>query len=187
MSYPIGTRVGAISHHDAGIVYLFGWGTYEGDFVPEEACGDLAEMLREPGIPNPRIRLDSGQIVYGCECWWGPEETLRKKFAEHEFVDVDIDQVRRTFRDSSSNEGVESPTETAVSESEPKQETETPNPESVVFCEMYWPNEEGGIVELSIQGSAILEKKAESLGMTLEQFVNASLEAALNGRTLGDN
>jgi hypothetical protein len=98
--HPIGTRVGALSHYDAEFVYLYGWGVYEGEFVPEQACGDIGEYLREYGDQNPRIRLDDGKIVYGCECWWGPEEEIRTKFAGRQFVDVDIDRVRQACRGS---------------------------------------------------------------------------------------
>ena len=23
---------------------------------------------------NPKIRLDSGEVIYGCQCWWVPVE-----------------------------------------------------------------------------------------------------------------
>jgi hypothetical protein len=90
----IGERVVAISHSDDETIYLFGFGVYEGDFDPEEAGGPLGEMCREMGRGNPRIRLDNGKIVYGCECWWHPEEktTLDMK---KKVVLLDIDEERK--------------------------------------------------------------------------------------------
>ena len=34
--------------------------------IPEGT--DVAEMLPS----NPKIELDSGEIVYGCQVWWAP-------------------------------------------------------------------------------------------------------------------
>jgi len=89
----VGERVIAISHSDDETVWLFGFGVYEGDFVPEEAGGPLGEMCRDLKRGNPRIRLDNGKIIYGCECWWGSEEktTLDTK---KKIVVLDIDEER---------------------------------------------------------------------------------------------
>lgn len=72
----IGDRVYALSSADEECVRLFGVGTYDGDFVPAGAVGLVAEALVEYNITNPRITLDSGEVVYGCECWWGDERDL---------------------------------------------------------------------------------------------------------------
>lgn len=76
---------------------FLGFGEYEGDFdCPKlreffagaaDAMGypDLAERLRSGEIPqtSPRIRLDNGKTIWGCECWWGDEEKFRNsKWAE---------------------------------------------------------------------------------------------------------
>ncbi len=37
---------------------------------------------------NPKILLDSGDVVWGCECWWGPEAEVK---AEREKLDEIID------------------------------------------------------------------------------------------------
>ena len=93
----VGKRVGAIfSSNDDGSVNFFGYGVYEGDFIPEEGAGWMAEGLREHGTTNPRIRLDSGKVVYGCECWWGPEIRIRKQLEGAVVIDMDIDEVRRS-------------------------------------------------------------------------------------------
>lgn len=91
----IGTRVGAILSGKNGVVEFLGYGTYVGDHVPEEAIGPMADVLREAGVTNPKIELDSGKVVYGCECWWGGEEQVKNQLSQFdEVVDVDIDEVR---------------------------------------------------------------------------------------------
>ena len=69
----IGDRVGAIQKADDDNVYLFGYGTYQGESVPPKNIGGF-----NLGIPNPEIKLDSGISVFGCECWWGPEEKVKE-------------------------------------------------------------------------------------------------------------
>ena len=56
----IGTRVGAILSAQDKEVKLFGYGTYEGDEIPPENVGGF-----NIGMPNPKILLDSGKVVYG--------------------------------------------------------------------------------------------------------------------------
>ncbi len=94
----IGQRAGAIlsADTDTDTIQLLGYGVYEGYFIPGEEVGGLASMVRECGHPNPRIKLDNGKEVYGCECWWGPEKTIQKRVAAYSIVEhVDIEKVRR--------------------------------------------------------------------------------------------
>lgn len=70
--YKPGMRVGAIQDADQQVVNLFGYGVYNGD----EPC----EMLG--GMPNPKITLDNGSVVWGCQCWWGPEEAIKSKVGD---------------------------------------------------------------------------------------------------------
>ena len=72
-----GIRVGALLGTKDGVVEFLGYGVYEGDFkLPPEAGGFNF------GQENPRIKLDNGDIVWGCECWWGPEEEFKKKYID---------------------------------------------------------------------------------------------------------
>jgi hypothetical protein len=101
MPRQIGDRVGAILSSRDGRVEFLGYGTYAGEHVPEEAVGILAEGAREHGIKNPKIELDSGKVVYGCECWWGSEAGVRRNLemmVDTEVVEVDIDEVRERWR-----------------------------------------------------------------------------------------
>lgn len=109
--------MGVVSHQDngpQGTLYLFGYGVYEGDFVPKEAVGWMAEANQEVGAVNPRLRLDNGKVVYGCECWWGSEEKVKNiegmaAKAGAAVVILDIDEVRRKFKEASDKKKADSP------------------------------------------------------------------------------
>jgi hypothetical protein len=119
----IGDRVIAISHSDGPVVYTFGYGTFQGYFLPPyvnevEALADIQLGYREactniPDLPavlpddvartmllldnaNPRILLESGKIVWGYECWWEPAESFDAlpKPDGFKLVDMDIDVAR---------------------------------------------------------------------------------------------
>ncbi len=97
----IGERVGCISSGDSDTLKVLGYGVYESDEVPTEAVGDFADFMRGNGMKNPKIRLDSGKVVYGCECWWGPEEAVKARVAVYKnVVDVDIDELRRAYHEA---------------------------------------------------------------------------------------
>ncbi len=95
----INSRVGAILSIDNNVVRLLGYGVYEGDFFQEDISSYVlseSELeffkslspedkieYQDKHIPsfmkNPRIRLDNGDVVWGRECWWGPEEEIKKR------------------------------------------------------------------------------------------------------------
>ncbi len=62
-------RVIAIRNADKNDVNIYGYG----EMVGEEPCPYLFD------IPNPKIVLDSGEVVWGCECWWGNAEKFEKE------------------------------------------------------------------------------------------------------------
>jgi len=72
-----GERVGAILSANDKTVKFLGYGVYEGDFYPDTAEGSVADMIKDNqqqygiDLVNPRLKLDNGDIVWGCECWWG--------------------------------------------------------------------------------------------------------------------
>lgn len=94
----IGDRVGAILSADDKAVRFCGFGVYVGDEIPKEAAGWIADVARDMGHANPKIQLDSGKVVYGCECWWGSEEEVRRQLAGREIIHVDIDEERDRAR-----------------------------------------------------------------------------------------
>ena len=98
----VGDRIGALLGAMGSQVRVFGFGVYAGEEVPTRAVGTLAEVLRSTKFPNPKLVLDSGQVVYGCECWWGPQDIVKARIAEREargdkIEYVDIDEVRKEY------------------------------------------------------------------------------------------
>jgi len=79
----IGSRVGAIQSSDGKVVKLFGFGTYTCNEVPPTSVGGF-----NLGIANPKIELDNGNTVYGCECWWGSEEKIKDMIKGLEVIEV---------------------------------------------------------------------------------------------------
>ena len=86
MSYKVGDRVTAVmaANKDTKTMRVFGSGVYDGDFL-HNVWG--AEVL------NPRITLDNGKTVWGCECWWGAEDKLIPP-SDWTVIQVDIDEDR---------------------------------------------------------------------------------------------
>ncbi len=50
------------------------------------------------GIPiefnNPKIVLDNGKVVWGSECWWAPEEQVKRMVGSKTIVEIDIEAAR---------------------------------------------------------------------------------------------
>jgi len=118
-----GTRVIAISHAEGDTLYIFGYGVYEGYFIPpivnfeEELKLWKAELKRAheifPSLPNPpdseirqfvektvsnpRIKLDNGKTVWGYECWWSNVEDIDSvdEMLDKKIVEIDIDAERK--------------------------------------------------------------------------------------------
>lgn len=112
MPTPVGSRVGAILDTTVPSCNFFGYGVYEGDFQIDPNAGGMApamwEAYNDPEIVarlseearaavllNPRIRLDNGDVVWGCECWWGPEDQVRKRIEGLKIVMVRIEDARK--------------------------------------------------------------------------------------------
>lgn len=77
----VGSRVGAIRNSNESTVYLFGWGVYVGHQLGAPSLGEF---------PNPKIELDGGGVVWGCECWWGSEQRMREAIEGREVVIVPL-------------------------------------------------------------------------------------------------
>ena len=51
--------------------------------------------LENPKLENPKLVLDNGDIVWGCECWWGSEKAVEASIARYsKIVLVDIKTCR---------------------------------------------------------------------------------------------
>ena len=71
----IGNRVGAIASADKEVVRFYGYGIYAGEEVPPK---EVSEFHSELELKNPKIKLDNGKVVWGCQCWWGSEEKVKQ-------------------------------------------------------------------------------------------------------------
>lgn len=83
-----GDRVLAFAgRNSSGAIESFGSGVYEGEEVPPEGViGPFGEMT----TPNPKILLDTGEVVWGCECWWGPEDKVKERYLTQGVIVVPI-------------------------------------------------------------------------------------------------
>jgi len=59
----VGERVGAFLGAGDNIIAFLGYGVYQGVEVPPKEIGGL-----NLGFENPKIVLDNGDVVWGCEC-----------------------------------------------------------------------------------------------------------------------
>lgn len=105
--YEPGFRIGATLDSNDHEVRLLGYGVYAGMAVPPDDLvflgitrAEMREQYRQALVANrtdlspeeqeqlllvllqsPKLVLDDGQVVWGCECWWGPEEHVLRSIA----------------------------------------------------------------------------------------------------------
>lgn len=72
MKTSIGSRVGVILGTDNMVVNWLGYGTYQGEQIPPTGVGGY-----NYGLPTPKLVLDNGDVVWGCESWWGSEADIK--------------------------------------------------------------------------------------------------------------
>lgn len=96
-----GQRVGAIMSVETSTCNLFGYGIYLGNEIPPPEIGCMGVSLAQLGRENPKILLDDGKVVWGCECWWGPEEQIKAMIEKKQLkvVMVDIEEARKESYD----------------------------------------------------------------------------------------
>ncbi len=76
MSVAINEKVIAIQSFNDGTLKSFGNGVYIGDkHIKDHPT--LGEVV------NPCIKLDTGQYVWGFQCWWQNEEKFRAVYGKH--------------------------------------------------------------------------------------------------------
>lgn len=111
-----GSRVFAVLSANDTTVSLLGFGTYVGDEVPPTPVGMYAlfaetweewdngiDALKTPHITglrptNCKIVLDDGEVVWGAECWWGPEETYATFRGDRTETRASIIEVRKASK-----------------------------------------------------------------------------------------
>ena len=84
-------RIIALLEVSGNIVSCLGEGIYAGRFPLPSYAGGF-----NFGQENPKLILDNGQIVWGCECWWGLKDLVIKKYPKDKFKwkNVNIDHYR---------------------------------------------------------------------------------------------
>lgn len=103
-SVKVGDRVGAVaSATGTELLRLFGFGTYLGHKRPsevgDEPVGFFGKEVVRADRENPVIELDDGNYVWGCECWWGPEDVVKAQLDKYQKVEnVSIEQEREKHR-----------------------------------------------------------------------------------------
>ncbi len=70
----IGDRVGVFFSSTKKKVKLIGFGVYLGEEIPPPGVMFLGLDMHSKGWETAKIQLDSGEIVWGCEGWWGAEK-----------------------------------------------------------------------------------------------------------------
>lgn len=74
-----GDRVGIVISADDYVVRMVGYGVRVEDSTPAVTVpGEYAAKLRKASLKNPCLQADDGTIVWGLECWWGPENSIKK-------------------------------------------------------------------------------------------------------------
>ena len=86
-SMNVGARVFAMSHAEGDVAYLYGHGVYMGRVLPPKGIQLMGIDLHTLGHQNPKILLDNGQVVWGCESWWGSEDKM-PHYREIKLVDI---------------------------------------------------------------------------------------------------
>jgi hypothetical protein len=89
------TRVGAVMSADQKEIRIFGFGVYVGNEVPPPGVMFMGQDLNKVGMENPKIVLDGGKVVWGCECWWAEEAVVKSSMKNRKVVEVDIDEERK--------------------------------------------------------------------------------------------
>lgn len=64
----------------------------------ETPLDDRVRKLYEATQENPCIYLDSGDIVWGYQCWWGPLDRFEKKFPRVPRVVVPVPEGNERWR-----------------------------------------------------------------------------------------
>lgn len=92
----IGDNICAVLKADSKNVYVIGYGTYLGEEIPDkDITGQIATMLRNAKATNPKLEMEDGTIVWGCECWWGDVESAIEMMGGRKVIQVDMEKERQ--------------------------------------------------------------------------------------------
>lgn len=84
----VGDKVGAIVSATEDTIYVFGHGIYMGP----QPCPYL------DGMPNPAIKLTTGEVVYGCECYWLSHDGYTRQILKYPKLEkIDVAEYRKQY------------------------------------------------------------------------------------------
>lgn len=92
-------RVTAVICAKGGKALIAGHGDYVGDHVPPPGVGLMGIELHALGHKNPKIELDNGNVIWGCQCWWGSKERMEEELGDMEIVELTSDQLDEIMED----------------------------------------------------------------------------------------
>lgn len=103
--HDIGDRVATWQSADSEEIRFIGYGVYEGNFILDDtAVGVTSKKVLALGfpVPVPRIKLDSGETIWGTECWWCAEQEYKDGLVDFEgkIVEVPLEDIRNQHRDA---------------------------------------------------------------------------------------
>lgn len=95
-------RVGAVLSQVGETVFFLGYGEYKGEETPPatavmgkdcpaDIVAEYEKLAKESNFKNPKVLLDNGATVWGCQCWWGPEDQIRNMLEGKTVVLVDVE------------------------------------------------------------------------------------------------
>lgn len=91
----VGDKVGAIVSATEDTIYVFGHGIYLGP----QPCPYL------DGMPNPAIKLTTGEVVYGCECYWLEHEGYTRAILKYPNLEkIDVAEYRKQYEQEAPGE-----------------------------------------------------------------------------------
>lgn len=87
-----GEKAGAVisANAETKTVEFAGYGVYRGDEVPPKGIEFMGMDLHELNHTNPRIDLDNGHTIWGCQCWWGSENAIKEKMKAYVLAGYDV-------------------------------------------------------------------------------------------------
>jgi hypothetical protein len=90
---------------ETNTIIVAGPGVYQGDEVPPADIWLQGVInLNALGKANPKILLDNGKVIWGCECWWGPEAKVLEKLKGQATEEGDITELRKACAPTESSQ-----------------------------------------------------------------------------------
>ncbi len=89
-----GPEVAVVVSLDDDTLYFLGYGRVGPAQVPPEGLGMLTDALHAANERTPTITMDTGETVYGCECWYGDAAEFDATANESDLESVTVAEMR---------------------------------------------------------------------------------------------